>query len=108
LHDIHEGINYIINHKYIKASSYSLHNAFLVAAGCIFNTCSVACSFGSDVWRLTSIEVLFWHGGGGGVEASWADLKQNSYNVSVDDGNWNLYLAFGVIANFGFIFSLCS
>lgn len=102
--DMHEGINYIINHKYIK--SFFIFFAvmhFLVAPVAFLTPLQVARSFGSDVWRLTSIEVLFSLGmaAGGGVMASWGGLKNKIHTMFLSMMAIGICtLAFGVIANF--------
>ncbi|HSR17147.1 MAG TPA: MFS transporter, partial [Ignavibacteriaceae bacterium] len=104
LKDMHEGINYIINHKYIK--SFFIFFAvmhFLVAPVAFLTPLQVARSFGSDVWRLTSIEVLFSLGmaAGGGVMASWGGLKNKIHTMFLSMMVIGICtLAFGVIANF--------
>jgi DHA3 family macrolide efflux protein-like MFS transporter len=102
--DMHEGINYIINHKYIK--SFFIFFAvmhFLVAPVAFLTPLQVARSFGSDVWRLTSIEVLFSLGmaAGGGIMASWGGFKNKIHTMFLSMMAIGICtLAFGVIANF--------
>jgi DHA3 family macrolide efflux protein-like MFS transporter len=102
--DMHEGINYIINHKYIK--SFFIFFAvmhFLVAPVAFLTPLQVARSFGSDVWRLTSIEVLFSLGmaAGGGVMASWGGFRNKIHTMFLSMMIIGICtLAFGVITNF--------
>lgn len=82
--DLREGLAYIKNHDYVK--TFFLFNIFffILAAPVAFLTpLQVARSFGSDVWRLTAIEVTFSIGMmvGGIVMTSWKGFKNKVHTM---------------------------
>ena len=82
--DMREGIYYIKNHDYIK--SFFLFNIFffiLIAPAAFLTPLQVARSFGSEVWRLTAIEVTFSIGmmAGGIIMASWGGFKNKVHTM---------------------------
>jgi MFS transporter, DHA3 family, macrolide efflux protein len=83
--DMHEGIIYIKNHSFIK--KYFIFCAvffFLLAPAAFLTPLQVARSFGSEVWRLTSIEIAFSIGmmvGGIGI-ASWGGFKNKIHTMA--------------------------
>ena len=83
--DLHEGIVYIWNHSYVK--KYFIFCAvffFMLAPIAFLTPLQVTRSFGSDVWRLTAIEVAFSIGMilGGIVISSWGGFGNRIYHGS--------------------------
>ena len=65
-HDLCDGFRYIINHQYIRSFFIFCGIFFVLISPVAFLTpLQVARSFGSDVWRLTAIEVTFFCGNDG-------------------------------------------
>lgn len=76
--DMKMGFEYISNHKYLV--TFFLFSAillFLIAPASFLTPLQVARTFGSDVWRLTAIEIVFSVGMmlGGGLLALWSGFK---------------------------------
>jgi DHA3 family macrolide efflux protein-like MFS transporter len=60
LEDMKEGINYIRTHKYIRHFFlFCIFFFFLIAPVSFLTPLQVTRNYGSDVWRLTAIEVAF-------------------------------------------------
>lgn len=82
--DLREGFRYIGNHMYVKKIFLFCGIFFLLAAPMAFLTpLQVARSFGSDVWRLTVIEITFSVGmmAGGLLMASWGGFRNKIYTM---------------------------
>jgi DHA3 family macrolide efflux protein-like MFS transporter len=84
--DLHEGIVYIWNHSYVK--KYFIFCAFfffLLAPIAFLTPLQVTRSFGSDVWRLTAIEVAFSIGMilGGIIIASWGGFSNRIHTMAL-------------------------
>ena len=84
--DLHEGIVYIWNHSYVK--KYFIFCAvffFMLAPIAFLTPLQVTRSFGSDVWRLTAVEVAFSIGMilGGVVIASWGGFSNRIYTMAL-------------------------
>lgn len=82
--DVREGFSYIRNHDYVR--TFFMYNIFffiLVAPAAFLTPLQVARSFGSDVWRLTAIEVIFSAGMmvGGIIMASFGGLKNKVHTI---------------------------
>lgn len=82
--DLREGIVYIKNHDYVR--TFFLFNIFffiLIAPAAFLTPLQVTRSFGSDVWRLTAIEVTFSIGmmAGGIIMASWGGFKNKVHTM---------------------------
>ena len=82
--DMAEGYKYINNHSYIK--TFFLFCAvlfFLISPAAFLTPLQVARSFGSDVWRLTAIEIAFSGGMmmGGLLMASWGGFKNRMHSM---------------------------
>jgi DHA3 family macrolide efflux protein-like MFS transporter len=72
------GFRYIKNHRYLVSFFTFLGVLlFLVTPAAFLTTLQVVRTFGSDVWRLTAIEVVFSAGmlAGGGLISVWGGLK---------------------------------
>lgn len=84
--DMHQGYIYIQKNKYIKSFFIFCAIFFILAAPASFLTpLQVARSFGSDVWRLTAIEVAFSIGMmlGGIVIAIWGGFKNKIHTMTL-------------------------
>ena len=82
--DMRLGIEYINNHVYIKKFFIFLGAyLFMIAPIAFLSPLQVARSFGSDVWRLTAVEIAFSAGMvlGGLLMASWSGLKNRTYTM---------------------------
>jgi DHA3 family macrolide efflux protein-like MFS transporter len=82
--DLRKGFAYIRNHDFVK--SFFLFDIFffILAAPVAFLTpLQVTRSFGSDVWRLTAIEITFSAGmmAGGIIMASWGGFKNKVHTM---------------------------
>ncbi|MHC1719539.1 MAG: MFS transporter [Clostridiaceae bacterium] len=84
--DLKQGFIYIGSHEYIKRFFLFCAVFFVLVAPVAFLTpLQVARSFGSDVWRLTAIEVAFSIGMilGGIALASWGGFKNKVHTMTV-------------------------
>lgn len=86
--DLREGLAYIKNHDYVK--TFFLFNVFffiLIAPAAFLTPLQVARSFGSDVWRLTAIEVTFSSGmmAGGMLIASWGGFQNKVHTMGLSN-----------------------
>ncbi|MCQ2010937.1 MAG: MFS transporter [Sporolactobacillus sp.] len=78
LSDFKEGLRYINNHGFLKIFFLYFAVFFVLMAPAAFLTpLQVTRTFGSDVWRLTAIEIAFSVGmmSGGGIIASWGGFQ---------------------------------
>ena len=83
--DLREGIVYISGHAYVK--KFFLFCAvffFMVAPSAFLTPLQVTRTFGSDVWRLTAIEIAFSLGMmfGGLIIASWSGFSNRIYTMA--------------------------
>lgn len=95
--DMHEGYTYIKNHGFIRRIFIFCAIFFISAAPIAFLTpLQVTRSFGSDVWRLTAIEMAFSGGMmiGGIVIASWGGFKNKIHSMVLS----TLVTGFGTFA----------
>jgi len=84
--DMREGFKYIQGHKYIRNFFIFCAVFFVLAAPAAFLTpLQVVRSFGSDIWRLTAIEVAFSAGMmlGGVVIAVWGGFKNRIHTMTL-------------------------
>ncbi|SHK37796.1 MFS transporter [Desulforamulus aeronauticus] len=84
--DMREGYTYIRNHEYVKKFFLFCAIFFFLAAPVAFLTpLQVTRSFGSDVWRLTAIEITFSIGMmvGGIIMASWGGFKNKVHSMTL-------------------------
>lgn len=84
--DMYEGIRYIKNHGFVKTLFVFCGIFFIIAAPVSFLTpLQVTRSFGSDVWRLTAIEMTFSIGMllGGIFIASWGGFKNKIHSMAL-------------------------
>lgn len=84
--DLIEGIHYIAHHSFLK-KIYLFFAAFmfLIAPAAMLSPLQVARTFGSDVWRLTAIEITFSLGMtiGGLVIAAWGGFKNRIHTMTL-------------------------
>lgn len=104
LADLKLGFQYIFHHKFVR-SLFLFFAAFtFFAAPVAFLTpLQVTRSFGSDVWRLTAIEIAFSVGMtlGGAAMASWGGFRNRMHSMALSGvliGTGTLVL--GVVTNF--------
>lgn len=84
LSDMHKGYSYIKDHGFVKRIFVFCAFFFLFAAPVAFLTpLQVTRSFGSDVWRLTAIEIVFSGGMmiGGIIIAAWGGFKNRIHTM---------------------------
>ncbi|HBC93099.1 MAG TPA: MFS transporter [Pelotomaculum sp.] len=102
--DMSKGFAYIKNHAYIKNFFLFCAIFFVLAAPAAFLTpLQVTRSFGSDVWRLTAIEITFSVGmmGGGIIMASWGGFKNKVHTMTLASLIFGACtFAFGVVPDF--------
>ncbi len=82
--DMRKGLNYINNHGFVKTLFIFCAIYFVLVAPLSFLTpLQVTRSFGSDVWRLTAIEIAFSIGMtlGGIIIASWGGFKNKLHTM---------------------------
>ena len=85
-HDLREGFVYIARHPYVKRFFVFCACFFFSAAPVAFLTpLQVTRSFGSEVWRLTAIEIAFSSGmiAGGVVMGTWGGLKNRVHTMAL-------------------------
>ncbi|MFD2694316.1 MFS transporter [Sporolactobacillus shoreicorticis] len=76
--DFKEGLRYVNNHSFLKIFFLYFAVFFVLMAPAAFLTpLQVSRTFGSDVWRLTAVEIAFSIGmmSGGGIIASWGGFQ---------------------------------
>ncbi|MET1248989.1 MFS transporter [Sporolactobacillus sp. STCC-11] len=76
--DFREGLRYVNNHGFLKVFFLYFAVFFVLMAPAAFLTpLQVTRTFGSDVWRLTAVEIAFSVGmmAGGGIIASWGGFQ---------------------------------
>ncbi len=84
--DMREGFTYIRNHVYVKKFFLFCAFFFFLAAPVAFLTpLQVTRSFGSDIWRLTAIEITFSVGMmlGGIIMVSWGGFKNKIHTMTL-------------------------
>lgn len=84
--DMKEGIDYIRNHEYVKNFFMFCAIFFILVAPVAFLTpLQVTRSFGSQVWRLTAIEITFSLGMmvGGLIMAAWGGFPNKVHTMTL-------------------------
>ena len=84
--DMCMGFDYIKNHEYVKRFFlFCAFFFFLVTPAAFLTPLQVTRSFGSDVWRLTAIEITFSIGMmvGGIIMASWGGFKNKVHTMTL-------------------------
>lgn len=82
--DLKEGFTYIKSHGFVKAFfMFSIVFHILVSPAAFLTPLQVTRSFGSDVWRLTAIEIFFAGGMlvGGILMLSWGGFSNKVYTM---------------------------
>jgi len=82
--DLRLGFQYIKGHRYLLSFfTFVGIFLFLISPAAFLPSLQVARSFGSDVWRLTAIEVVFSGGMilGGGIIGVWGGLKNRMHTL---------------------------
>lgn len=85
LEDLYSGFRYIKSHPYVMTFfGFMATMLFLAATPAFLTPLQVTRSFGSDVWRLTAIEIAFSLGMtlGGVMMASWGGFKNRIHTMS--------------------------
>ena len=102
--DMRTGFDYIRKHDYVKR--FFLFCAiffFLVTPAAFLTPLQVTRSFGSDVWRLTAVEIMFSLGmtAGGILMAAWGGFKNKVHSMTLASlAIGVLTFALGVIPDF--------
>lgn len=102
--DLKAGFSYVRNHEYVMSFFVICAIFFVLISPAAFLTpLQVARTFGSDVWRLTAIEIAFSIGmiAGGIVMATWGGFKNRVHTMILSTlimGVCTLIL--GLLANF--------
>ena len=84
--DLKLGLRYLKTHAYIRRFFVYYAVYYFLVSPCAFLTpLQVVRTFGSDVWRLTAIEVAFSAGmiAGGLLMASWGGFKNKVYTMAL-------------------------
>jgi MFS transporter, DHA3 family, macrolide efflux protein len=84
--DLKGGIKYIRSQRYLKALfAFAAVFFFLVAPAAFLSPLQVTRTFGSDIWRLTAVEVAFSVGMilGGILIATWGGFKNKAYSMAL-------------------------
>lgn len=85
LDDFKKGLSYIGQHAFLKTFFVFFAIFFVLMAPAAFLTpLQVTRTFGSDVWRLTAIEIAFSVGmmAGGGIIAAWGGFQNKVYTMT--------------------------
>jgi len=83
-HDLREGVRYVRSHGYVmRFFAYCAVFMFMAAPAAFLTPLQVARSFGTEVWRLSAIEVAFFLGMtiGGMAIASWGGFKNRVWTM---------------------------
>ncbi len=102
--DLRLGFRYIDTHRFLKKFfAFMAVFMFLIAPVAFLTPLQVVRSFGSDVWRLTMIEIVFSVGMmlGGILIASWGGFRNRTYTMFVSTLLVGLStLALGIVGDF--------
>lgn len=102
--DLREGVLYIRNHGFLKQFFlFCVVFFFLVTPAAFLTPLQVTRSFGSDVWRLTAVEISFSIGAilGGIIMASWGGFKNRVHTMALSSIAVSLgTIALGVVSVF--------
>lgn len=82
--DMRQGFSYIKNHEYLKTIFSFIAIYFVLIAPVAFLTpLHITRNFGEDVWRLTTISVVYSVGmmAGGVIVASWGGFKNKIHSM---------------------------
>lgn len=84
--DFKEGINYIMNHPYLRSFFlFCMGFFFLVAPLAFLTPLQVVRSYGNEFWRLSTVEIGFSSGMilGGIIMASWGGYKNKVHSMAL-------------------------
>ena len=102
--DLKEGIDYIMHHDYIRRFYVFIavfH--FLITPVAILTPLQVTRTFGSQVWRLTAIEIAFSSGMllGGILISTWGGFRNRVHSMTLSTiATGALIVALGIVPNF--------
>ncbi|MDR2808502.1 MAG: MFS transporter [Spirochaetaceae bacterium] len=85
-HDLKEGMKYIRKHGYVlRIIIFSAIFLFFFSPAALLTPLQVARNFGSDVWRLSAIEIAFSIGmmAGGILIGVWGGFKNRIYTMAL-------------------------
>jgi DHA3 family macrolide efflux protein-like MFS transporter len=85
-HDLKEGLRYIMKHGYVlRMIIISAVFIFLFTPAAVLTPLQVARNFGSEVWRLSAIEITFSLGvmAGGVLIGLWGGFKNRIYTMAL-------------------------
>lgn len=98
------GLRYINEHRYLKSFFFYMGVfMFMITPAAFLTPLQVARSFGSEVWRLTAIEIAFFSGMmiGGGVISYWGGFKNRMKTMMIANILISLCtIGLGVTTNF--------
>ncbi len=102
--DMKVGLIYIWNHRFLKVFfGFSAVLLFLVAPAAFLTPLQVTRVFGSEVWRLTTLEVCFSLGmiAGGVALSIWGGFKNRAYTMVLGNGIMGICtIALGMVNSF--------
>lgn len=102
--DLKLGFDYIKNHQYVMAFFFFMGiMVFLAAPPAFLTPLQVTRTYGSDVWRLTAIEISFSLGMilGGGLMAYWGGFKNRVHTMVASCVMMGTFtIALGIMGNF--------
>lgn len=102
--DMREGFTYIKNHEFVKQFfAFCAFFTFFAAPVAFLTPLQVARRFGSDVWRLTAIEITFSLGMmvGGIIMSWWGGFKNKIHTMTLSSLIVGICtFALGIIPNF--------
>jgi DHA3 family macrolide efflux protein-like MFS transporter len=85
-HDLKEGLRYIKKHGFIfRLIVFATAFYIAVSPTAFLTTLQVTRDFGADVWRLTTIEIVFLTGmiAGGVLISAWGGFKNRIYTMAL-------------------------
>ena len=103
-YDLKEGFNYIKKHDYVlRMIVFTALFLFLFTPAMFLTPLQVARNFGSDVWRLSAIEITFSIGmmAGGVLIGVWGGFKNRIYTMAFSMVSCGiLAVGLGIASNF--------
>lgn len=103
-HDLKEGFKYIRKHGYVlRMIVFTALFLFLFTPAMFLTPLQVARSFGSDVWRLSAIEITFSVGmmAGGILIGMWGGFRNRIYTMAFSMASCGILAAgLGITSNF--------
>lgn len=103
-HDLKEGFKYIRKHGYVlRMIVFTALFLFLFTPAMFLTPLQVARNFGSDVWRLSAVEITFSVGmmAGGILIGMWGGFKNRIYTMAFSMASCGILAAgLGITSNF--------